>query len=80
MNFVSNCCNCGKIIDREFLYCPWCGIENADVDDKIVLENVFRQLEIKQGHDRERRFLAIQTKILQLENELDSFCGKMTEV
>ena len=52
MDFVCVCSNCRKTIEREFLYCPWCGKENSEPSDSVVLDNVFTQLESKQSNDR----------------------------
>ena len=37
MDFVCVCNHCGKTIEREFLYCPWCGKENAEVADNGLI-------------------------------------------
>lgn len=71
MDFVCVCNNCGKTIEREFLYCPWCGKENAEPADKSVLENVFAQLEVKQANDRTSRVKKLETKIAEIEKGLE---------
>lgn len=70
MDFVCVCNHCGKTINREFLYCPWCGTENSEPDNKAVLDNVFGQLEKKQANDRFSRVKKIETKIAELEKGL----------
>ncbi|MBR1403390.1 MAG: hypothetical protein IJ558_04375 [Treponema sp.] len=70
MDFVTVCNHCGKTIERDFLYCPWCGIENAEPDDKTVMEHVFTQLESKQTNDRLSRVKKIETKIAEIEQSL----------
>ncbi len=69
MNFI-NFCSCGKQIDEDFIYCPWCGTRLKEADDKEVLENVFKQLEIKQSNDRLSRVKKIETKIAEIEKVL----------
>ena len=71
MNFVCVCNNCRKTIEREFLYCPWCGKQNTDPDDKDVLDNVFSQLEVKQANDRNSRIKKIESKIAEIEKGLN---------
>ncbi|WP_407429323.1 hypothetical protein [Treponema sp.] len=71
MDFVCVCNNCGKTIEKDFIYCPWCGKENAEGDDKSVLENVFNQLEVKQTNDRQSRVKKIESKIAEIEKGLD---------
>ncbi|MBR4600004.1 MAG: hypothetical protein IKO39_08140 [Treponema sp.] len=71
MDFVCVCNHCGKTIEREFLYCPWCGKENAEVADNVVLDNVFSQLEEKQANDRNSRVKKIEAKINEIEKGLD---------
>lgn len=76
MDFVCVCGHCGKTIEREFIYCPWCGKESSEAGDKRVLENVFSQLETKQRNDRQMRVKKIETKIAEIERILDGFLEK----
>lgn len=73
MDFVCICNNCGKTIGKDFIYCPWCGKENTEPADKTVLDHVFSQLEVKQTADRNSRIKKIETRIEELERELNSF-------
>ena len=70
MDFVSVCSHCAKTIQKEFLYCPWCGTQNAEPSDKDVLETVFSQLEVKQSNDRITRVKKIENKIAEIEKSL----------
>ena len=70
MDFVCVCNNCRKTIERDFLYCPWCGKENLEPSDAHVLENVFAQLEAKQSNDRLSRVKKLETKIAEIEKGL----------
>ena len=70
MDFVTVCNHCRKTIQREFIYCPWCGTENSEIGDETVLEHVFEQLEAKQKNDRSARVKKIETKIAEIEAEL----------
>ena len=71
MDFVCVCNNCGKTIEREFHYCPWCGKENVEPSDASVLENVFAQLEVKQANDRNSRIKKIESKIAEIDKGLN---------
>ena len=71
MDFVCICNHCGKTIERNFVYCPWCGKENSEPSDSRVLENVFSQLEAKQTDDRNSRVRRIEIKIAEIEKGLD---------
>ncbi|MBQ9909650.1 MAG: zinc-ribbon domain-containing protein [Treponema sp.] len=71
MDFVCICNHCGKTIERNFVYCPWCGKENSEPSDSRVLENVFSQLEAKQADDRNSRVRRIEIKIAEIEKGLD---------
>ncbi|MBP3772957.1 MAG: hypothetical protein J6I53_09765 [Treponema sp.] len=73
MDFVCVCNNCRKTIEKNFLYCPWCGKENAEPGDASVLEHVFSQLELQQENDRNLRVKKIENKIAEIERGLDGF-------
>ncbi|MCR4821886.1 MAG: zinc ribbon domain-containing protein [Treponema sp.] len=70
MDFVCVCNHCGKTIQQDFIYCPWCGKQNTELNDKSVLENVFSQLEVKQTNDRQTRVKNIESKIAEIEKGL----------
>lgn len=71
MDFVCVCKQCGKTIERDFIYCPWCGKENAEPSDRAVFENVFSQLEVKQANDRNLRVKRLENKIAEIEKSLN---------
>ncbi len=75
MDFVTFC-DCGRSIDESFIYCPWCGKQRKEMDDKMILENVFSQLEAKQTENRMSRVQKIQRKIEELEKELGELSEK----
>lgn len=71
MNFVCLCHNCNKTIDRDFIYCPWCGERNALADDKNeIFDKVFAELEKKQVADISKRISSMKTKLSELEEDL----------
>ena len=69
MKAVCVCGCCGRTIDREFLYCPWCGQEKL-YDKKDAFEAVFRELEAKQAEGRARRVAELEQKLDALEQDL----------
>ena len=71
MKSVCVCRSCGRTIESEFIYCPWCGLSRLQEDDKTVLENVFHQLEVKQADDRSRRLARLEEELAALEKDLD---------
>ena len=71
MKSVSVCRSCGRTIDSEYLYCPWCGLERVPVEERVPLDGVFEQLEEKQGTDRSSRLRRLEQELALLEKDLD---------
>ena len=71
MKSVSVCRGCGRTIESEFIYCPWCGLERVPQEERGTLDAVFRQLEEKQRTDRESRVRRLEQELFQLEKDLD---------
>ena len=74
MKNVCVCTGCGKTIDKNFVYCPWCGlfiIHNKSEEDDI-LTSVFELLEQKQADNREQRLRKMEEELDVLENELSA--------
>lgn len=72
MKAVCVCKECGRTIEKEFIYCPWCGISRIGVtNNQEVLDSVFTQLEEKQADDRNRRLRKLETQLEELEKDLD---------
>lgn len=69
MTKVCVCGGCGRTIDNEYLYCPWCGQEKMH-DRKDALEAVFRNLEEKQAEDRARQIERLEQELDALEQDL----------
>lgn len=70
MNSVCVCGGCGRTIDSEFIYCPWCGQSKLKNDDKAAFDLVFKNLEKKQAENRERRLASLEKKLDDLEQDL----------
>ena len=69
MKSVCVCGGCGRTIDNEFLYCPWCGQEKMH-NKQDALDAVFKQLEEKQAEDRARRLRKLEKELDELEQDL----------
>ena len=73
MNFVCVCPNCSKTIEKEFIYCPWCGERNAlaETNDEAIFDKVFEELEKKQASDISKRINSMKKKLSELEGDLE---------
>ena len=71
MKPVCVCSSCGRTIDSDFIYCPWCGQSRLEDDDKASLDAVFRQLEEQQQDDRQKRLLRMENRLDELEKDLN---------
>lgn len=71
MEAVCVCKECGRTIEEQFIYCPWCGVSRIGINSEAVLDSVFQQLEKKQSDDRVRRLRKLETKLQELEKDLD---------
>ena len=69
-NSVSVCQGCGRTIQKDFLYCPWCGfskVSEAKEDSLDVLFNKFAQLK---KDSRRKQLSAMEQKLDDMEKEL----------
>ena len=72
MKSVCVCKECGRTIEREFIYSPWCGMSRIGVaDNQEVLDSVFSRLEEKQADDREKRLRRLESQLDELEKDLN---------
>ena len=71
MKAVCVCKECGRTIEEQFIYCPWCGVSRLAVNSAAVLDSVFQQLEEKQMDDRTKRLHKMESKLQELEKDLD---------
>jgi len=72
MDTVHVCQGCGRTVNSDFLYCPWCGQSLISGDGRESLDSVFRQLENMQRRDCDKRLTDMQTQLDELEKELDT--------
>ena len=66
------CCGCGKTIEGEFLFCPWCGVSQDGKDNERSIDVVFARLEELQRREKEKRLEKIRSQIDTLDKELSS--------
>ena len=72
MKPVTVCRGCGRTIDNDFIYCPWCGYSRVASDDSASLEAVFNQLEQLQNDSRNRQISEMEKQLDDLVHELDT--------
>ena len=70
MKNICVCGGCGRTIETEFIYCPWCGQSKIQNNDKAALESVFKSLELKQAEERIRRLAELEKELDELEQDL----------
>lgn len=70
MKNICVCGGCGRTIETEFIYCPWCGQSKMQNNDKAALESVFKSLELKQAEERARRLAELEKELDALEQDL----------
>ena len=74
MNFVCVCKNCGRTIEQDFFYCPWCGFQKKEPALKSDLaDSVFDKLESKQVSGIEKRIVEMKERLDELERDFASF-------
>ncbi len=71
MKTVCVCRECGRTIESDFLYCPWCGCSRINsVDENKIVDTVFDKLEKLQQNDRRRRTSQVKDRLDKLEKDL----------
>ncbi len=70
MEKVCVCSGCGRTIESDFIYCPWCGNSRLKKNDEDVLEAMFKNLEMKQNQFRLNRIEKMEKELNDLENDL----------
>ncbi|MGN0739772.1 MAG: hypothetical protein ACI4LX_06335 [Treponema sp.] len=77
---VCICSGCGRTIEKEFIYCPWCGQSKVSVtSENDKMEEIFNRLEELQMNNRSERIKKIGSRLETLEKELDALvlCAEM---
>lgn len=77
---VCICGSCGRTIEKEFVYCPWCGQSKlSSIPEEARMDEIFNRLEKIQQNNKVERIEKISHKIDDLKNELDALvlCSEM---
>ena len=74
MESLRFCSRCGGILEKGFLFCPYCGVELTVLPlSKKSIEGPFDILEIRSRAVSFRRLEGCEDALTKMENELDSF-------
>ena len=72
MQSVAVCLGCRRTINKEYLYCPWCGLEKTGDHGLETLDSVFDKLEMLQYQDKMKYIEKLEAELAELERELDN--------
>jgi len=77
MDKVSICHECGRTIESEFLFCPWCGasMENGE-SLSAQFDAVFTEVEAISLAMTGSRIDKIESRLGELENDLSLFLSR----
>lgn len=73
MNSVIVCHGCGRTIDSEFLYCPWCSLSRVTSDASLSIAGVFDRLNRMQECARSIQIKDLERELDEIERGLDEF-------
>ncbi|MCI6180612.1 MAG: hypothetical protein SPF11_05325 [Treponema porcinum] len=65
------CSGCGREIEKNFVYCPWCGIQLIKKESREYQNLFFEQLEQKRRTEQEQKLQNVGKQLDELEKELD---------
>ena len=37
------CTGCGRTIEKEFAFCPWCGVENKEIEKHDYMDVILQE-------------------------------------
>ena len=64
------CSGCGKLIEKDFFYCPWCGVSRVANDTKDADELRILKYKQNQKEMRDHQFEVMAEQLDDLEKEL----------
>ena len=67
------CKGCGRAIQSEFLYCPWCGNSRVSKESEESLEVLFNRYELMQKISRKKQLQEMEMQLDELEEELSVY-------
>ena len=65
------CSGCGREIEKNFVYCPWCGIQLIKKESREYQNLFFEQVEQKRRTEQEQKLQNVGKQRDELEKELD---------
>ncbi|WP_288715122.1 hypothetical protein [uncultured Treponema sp.] len=65
------CSGCGREIEKNFVYCPWCGIQLIKKESREYQNLFFEQVEQKRRTEQEQKLQNVGKQLDELEKELD---------
>ena len=65
------CSGCGREIEKNFVYCPWCGIQLIKKERREYQNLFFEQVEQKRRTEQEQKLQNVGKQLDELEKELD---------
>ena len=71
-NSVAICKCCGRTIDSEYIYCPWCGESRLEPEDRASMNAVVDRLVELQNQNRDERINKMKTRLDELDKELSN--------
>ncbi|MBO5137115.1 MAG: hypothetical protein J6B81_01265 [Spirochaetaceae bacterium] len=72
MQSVCVCRGCGRTIETEFLYCPWCGISRLEYNTGEDLSPMLSKLEELQIQDKVKHIKRLDAELAELEKDLET--------
>ena len=71
MTAVCVCGGCGRTIEKDYIFCPWCGRSRVtDEDCEEAIESAFERIEEKQHEKYFERLNKMEETLGNLEKEL----------
>ncbi|MBP5519308.1 MAG: hypothetical protein J6X84_01840 [Treponema sp.] len=64
------CVGCGKLIDKRFFYCPWCGYSRAEKSEEESSELRYAKFKEKLQEKRYNQIEKMEEQLDSLEKEL----------
>ena len=64
------CIGCGKLIDKNYFYCPWCGVSRTNHENESSMELRYKQYKKRQMEERRLQLEKMSEELDNLEKEL----------
>ena len=70
MVYMCICGGCGKLIERAFHYCPWCGYSRIEEEKRLSMDKKFEVYKEKYLEKRSAQIEKLSSQLDDLEKEL----------